>query len=74
MLKNPILQQFFQAAEEEFKEHVANIPVEEWLSPGVLALKYQMEGIKQLKGTIEGFVLNGKFAFETEKREAEDET
>ncbi|KKN66864.1 hypothetical protein LCGC14_0467320 [marine sediment metagenome] len=44
-------------------------PPEEWTSEGMISMKYQMAGIKQLKQTLETFVLNGKFAFEAEKEE-----
>ena len=74
MLKHPTLQLFFRAAEDEFSAMALGSPPEEWTSEGMVSMKYQMEGIKQLKHTLETFVLNGKFAFETEKREAEDGT
>ena len=72
MLKHPTLQLFFKAAADEFQEMALESPPEEWTSEGMVSMKYQMEGIKQLKQTLETFVLNGKFSFEAEKTEPEE--
>ena len=74
LLNHPTLQLFFKAAEDEFREMALESPPEEWTSEGMVSMKYQMEGIKQLKQTLETFVLNGKLVFNAEKGEAEDKT